>query len=100
MSFKFGRPSLEEVAASDQVRRALRARAALVLPRAQREAAQAGRLELAKRLRIEEGTRPGTKAGGFRRTYARVIAVYPEEARKADARSKLTGRAILRRAAR
>lgn len=94
------RETLEQALQTEAVREALRRRAALVLPRAQREAAKAGRLRLSKALHVEEGVRPGTKAQGFKRSYARVVAEYPEDLRKADAGAKLTPRAILRRASR
>lgn len=97
---KISRETLDQVIQTTTVQQVLARRAALVLPRAQREAAKAGRTQLAKALRVETGVRPGSKAGGFKRPYARVIADYPEEARKADAGAKLTPRVILRRASR
>lgn len=98
---KVTRATLDQVVQSPTVRRQLRARASLILPRAQREAAKSGNLNLTRELRIEEGVRPGTKAEGFARPYARVIAYLDEDQRKVDRRtSRLTPRAILRRAGR
>lgn len=98
---KITRATLDQVLESGEVRRRIEARARLMLPRAQREAANAGRGELAKRLRIESGIRPGSKAlEGIQRPFARVTADYPETARKADVGARLTARAILRRAGR
>lgn len=92
---------LERAMGTDAVRQALAQRARLVHPRAVRAAADAGALEFAKRLRVEEGVRPGTKSpDGIRRPYARVIADMPEDARKADARSRRSRRSILRGSAR
>ena len=81
------------------VRAALRAKAARVLPRAQRQAAAAGAAEFGRALHTEEGTRPGSKANGFRRPYARVTADVTEEMKLADAGAKSPRRSILRRAA-
>lgn len=98
---KITKRTYQQVLESSAVRNALNARARLVLPRAQREAANGGRTQLAKRLRVESGVRPGAKAvDGIRRPYARVTADYPEDARKADSGARLTARAILRRASR
>lgn len=95
------REFLERAATRPAVLAALQARGRLILPRAQRDAAKAGAVEFARRLRLESGTRPGAKAaGGFRRPYVRVVADMPEDARQADSRSRLTRREILRRAAR
>lgn len=95
------RETLEQAMQTDVVRMALRQRAARVLPRAQGEAAKAGRVRLSKALRVEEGTRPGTQAqGGIQRAYARVAAHYPEDERDKDKGARLTPREILRRAAR
>lgn len=80
------------------VRAAIRAKRDRVLPRAQRLAAQAGALEFGRALRAEDGTRPGSKAGGFRRPYARVTAEVTEDMRLADAEAKMSRRSILRRA--
>ena len=90
---------IDQVLASPAVREALYARARLVLPRTQRAAAQAGAVELSKRLRVEQGIRPGAKAGGFQRPYARVIADIDDDVRKKDRGAKLTPRQIVRRGA-
>ena len=90
---------IDQVLASPAVREALYARARLVLPRTQRVAAQAGAVELSKRLRVEQGIRPGAKAGGFQRPYARVIADIDDDVRKKDRGAKLTHRQIVRRGA-
>lgn len=93
--------TFDQALQSDPVRRALAARAARMLPKAQLEAAKAGRLQLSKRLRVESGTRPGTKArGGLKRPFYRVSAEYPEEVSKADSGARLTAREVLRRAGR
>ncbi len=90
---------LERAASSPAVRAALRAKAARALPRAQRLAAAAGAQRFSRRLRVEEGTRPGSKAeGGFRRPYARVTATLTDDDQAADAGAKITRRQILRRA--
>jgi hypothetical protein len=57
-------------------------------------------VQFGRSLRVREGVRPGTKAGGFRRPYARVEAVLTPELLAADRRATLTRRQILRRAAR
>ena len=91
--------TLEQVLDASSVRSSLTKRARLILPGTQRVAAQAGARELAKRLHVEQGVRPGTKAGGFQRPYARVIAEIDDELKQIDARSRLTRRQILRRGA-
>lgn len=92
---------LEHAAQSPAVLAALRAKAARVLPNAQRVAAAAGAIEFGRELHVEEGVRPGTKAtGGLRRPYARVTATVTDEMRTADSGAKLTRRQILRRSAR
>ena len=91
--------TIDQVLASSSVRESLNAKARLVLPRAQRIASQAGALEFSKRLQVESGTRPGAKAGGFQRPYARVSATIDDDLKKSDAGSRLTRRQILRRAA-
>lgn len=86
---------------SPAVRAALVAKAARMLPRAQRLAAEAGALGTAKALRVLEGTRPGSKArGGMRRPYARIQVDLTEDVIARDARARLTRTQILRRAAR
>lgn len=92
---------LEQAMGTPTVRAALRAAGERVLNRAVGEAGKAGALQLAKRLRLTEGTRPGTKAsGGIKRPYARIEADMDEAARAADSRARLSRRMILRRAAR
>lgn len=94
------RKKIESIAQSESVKAALNRQARLILPRAERLAAQGGRVRLAKALRVEAGTRVGAKAeGGFKRPYARVVADYPEADRKADARARVTTRAVMRRSA-
>ncbi|PFG19872.1 hypothetical protein [Serinibacter salmoneus] len=86
---------------SPAVREALRRRAEQLLPRAQRLAYTAGANSFAKSLRVEQGTRPGTKAkNGLQRPFARVVGDSTDEIARADAAAKLTRRQILRRAAR
>lgn len=84
--------------AAPGVQAAVRAKRDRILPRAQRLAAQAGALEFSRALHAEEGVRPGSKAGGFRRPYARVSADVTDELRAADAGARITRRSILRRA--
>ena len=82
------------------VRAALRAKAARILPRAQRLAYGAGAKEFGDALHVEEGTRPGVKSeGGIKRPYARVSADVTDEVKDADAGAKLTRISILRRSA-
>lgn len=93
--------TFDQALQSDPVRRALAARAARMLPKAQLEAAKAGRLQLAKALKVQSGVRPGTKAkGGMKRPFYRIYADYPEELSKLDSRARLTSREVLRRASR
>lgn len=93
--------TLNQAIQNAAVRQVLTNRAALMLPRARQEAAKAGRTRLAKALRIEHGTRPGSKsASGIKRPYVRLMADYPEEDQAADSRAKLTTREIMRRASR
>ncbi len=91
--------TIDQVLASSSVRESLNAKARLVLPRAQRIASQAGALEFSKRLHVESGTRPGAKAGGFQRPYARISAEVDDTLKEKDKGSKLTRRQILRRSA-
>lgn len=63
-----------QVFGSPVVMARLVARARVALPAAQREAITAGAPGWARKLRIEEGVRPGAKSPtGIRRPYARVI---------------------------
>lgn len=98
---KITQATINQALEAQAVRDGITARARLILPRAQRAAAKAGRGELAKRLRLAQGTRPGTKSeSGLRRPYARVEANYPAEAQAADAGATVTTRRILRGVAR
>lgn len=65
---------VQDASQTPAVRRRLRARASQIAARAESMAAREGLRQTAADIRVEEGTRPGTKAGGFRRPYARVIA--------------------------
>lgn len=80
------------------VRGALESRARRALPAVKAVALSVGARQFADALRVETGTRPGTKAeGGLKRPYARVIAEITPEMKRADGRTKLTRRQILRR---
>ena len=96
---KITNATLDQVLQSSAVKQALAARARIVLPRAQRMAAKAGAVEFSRRLKVEQGVRPGTKAEGFRRPYARVSALVDDDVMNRDRGSKLTRRQILRRSA-
>lgn len=70
-----GHETLDEAARSPEVAAALKATAERILPRAQRLAYEAGEIRFAEALRVETGTRPGTKSPkGVKRPFARVIA--------------------------
>lgn len=85
---------------SPAVRAQLRARANRVLPTARAIAYSTGAAGFAEALKVSEGTRPGTGAkDGIKRSYARVGAVLTPELKRADGRTQLTRRMILRRAA-
>lgn len=91
----------DQVLENETVLRAMRDKAARMLPRAQREAARAGAVELSRALHVEEGVRPGTKAeNGLKRPYVRVTADLTEDLKDADAGASLTRQQILRRASR
>lgn len=91
---------LNELLESPAVRNQLRARANRVLPTAKAIAYSTGAAKFAEALKVSEGTRPGTGAkDGIKRSYARVGAVITPELIKADGRTQLTRRMILRRAA-
>lgn len=91
---------LNEAIQAPTVRRALRARAAIVLPRVKAIAYSAGAVELAQALEVREGTRPGIGArGGLQRPYARVRAQLTDQMRKKDRGAKLSRRQIMRRGA-
>lgn len=96
-STKVTRATLEQAMNSPAVRAALRAKASRILPRAQRLAYQAGAKGFGDGLHLQEGTRPGAKAGGFRRPYARVAAEVTEEMKTKDAAATMSRQSILRR---
>lgn len=70
---------VQDASQTPAVRRRLRARAQQVATRTQVLAHREGLRDMATTLRIEEGTRPGTKAKGFRRPYARVVSPIGEK---------------------
>ena len=83
------------------VQAALLAKARLVFGIAQTEAYKQGRVNLGDQMRITSGVRPGAKAAGFRRSYARVESTLTEDQQKQDnARAKKSRAQIMRRAAR
>lgn len=90
---------LNEIMQSPAIRAALRKRMERALPRTRAIALQHDAPLFAEALRIEEGTRPGTKAeGGLRRPYARLIADITPEMKRKDSR-RLSRKQILRRGA-
>lgn len=92
--------TLDQVIRSPQVRAALRAQGRILLPRAQRVAAQANAPLLGKALRMVDGTRPGTKSPtGLRRPYVRVTADLTDPILKEARQAKLSPQKIMRRAA-
>lgn len=69
------RATLDQIQRSAPVVQALERKGERMLPRAQRLALAAGRVQFARSLRLEKGIRPGTKSPtGIRRAYVRVIA--------------------------
>ncbi|ANC31432.1 hypothetical protein [Isoptericola dokdonensis] len=96
---QISRETIQQAALTDAVKAALAAKARRVLPRAQRLALSAGADELAGALHVDTGVRPGSKAGGFRRPFARIEAEVTDEMKEADADARLTRRQILRRSA-
>jgi len=93
--------TIHAAALAPSVRAALKAKAARMLPRAQREAYKAGARQFAGELRLAEGVRTGTKATqGMRRPYARIEARLTDDQRAADGSATQTRRQILRRASR
>lgn len=91
---------IEQIMQSRKVQAALERRASSILPRAKAIAISAGAEALAGTMKIERGTRPGTKArGGLKRPYVRVTAELTPEVKKADRGAKLTAKQITRRAA-
>ena len=98
---QIGRETMQQVATMPSVQAALLARARLVFGIAQTEAYRQGRVNLGDAMRITSGVRAGTKAAGFRRSYARVESTLTEEQQKQDnARAKQSRAQIMRRAAR
>lgn len=85
---------------SSKVRPALAARRDQVLGNARRIAAAAGAAAVARSLRSESGTRPGTKATtGIRRPFERVTATAPDAADREYGNVGVRRDAIMRRAA-
>ena len=98
---QIGRETMQQVATMPSVQAALQAKARLLFGIAQTEAYKQGRVNLGDQMRITSGVRPGTKAAGFRRSYARVESTLTEEQQKQDnARAKQSRAQIMRRAAR
>lgn len=98
---QIGRETMQQVATMPSVQAALQAKARLVFGIAQTEAYRQGRVNLGDAMRITSGVRPGTKAAGFRRSYARIESTLTEEQQKQDnARGKQSRAQIMRRAAR
>ena len=98
---QIGRETMQQVATMPSVQAALLARARLLFGIAQTEAYKQGRVNLGDQMRITSGVRPGTKAAGFRRSYARVESTLTEAQQKQDnARAKQSRAQIMRRAAR
>ena len=94
-----GRGIIDQAAASPVVRRAIRDKADRILPRAQRLAYAAGAKAFGDSLRVEEGTRPGTKSsGGYKRPFARVIATSADATALEHGDVGVSKQAILRRA--
>ncbi|MBT1630454.1 hypothetical protein [Curtobacterium flaccumfaciens] len=94
-----GRSITDQAAASPAVRRAIRDKADRILPRAQRLAYAAGAKAFGDSLRVEEGTRPGTKSsGGYKRPFARVIATSADATAVEHGDVGVSKQAILRRA--
>lgn len=95
------RETLQQVALLPSVQRALEDRAKRALGAAKLEAYRAGRVNLGDQLKVTAGVRPGSKAGGFRRSYARVEAALTAEQQAADnRRGESSRKQIMRRAAR
>lgn len=90
----------QKALSSAKVRSALDARGAGYLARVKAQAIASGRPNLAAKVRVERGVRPGTKAKyGLKRPYFRVVAYLTDEERMADNRmAKATPRQIFRMA--
>lgn len=98
---QIGRETMQQVATMPSVQAALLAKARLVFGIAQAEAYKQGRVNLGDQMRITSGVRPGAKAAGFRRSYARVESTLNDAQQKQDnARAKQSRAQIMRRAAR
>lgn len=99
---EIGTATLQKALDAATVRAALDDRARRFLAAAQREAHAAGRHNLARRMELDPGVRPGVKARrGLKRPYTRIIAHLTEGELIDDARTaKATPSQILRRAAR
>lgn len=81
------------------VRAQMMDRAHRALPTVKSAAYSAGAPAFAAALRIESGTRPGTKSeAGLQRPYVRIIADTTDKMDRDDARAKLSRQKILRRA--
>lgn len=94
-----GKDLIGEAARSAPVRKAIRDKADRVLPRAQRLAYAAGAKAFGDSLRVEEGTRPGTKSSrGYKRPFARVIATSADATAVEHGDVGVSKQAILRRA--
>lgn len=70
------RDIVQQAASTPAVRRQLRLRAERIAARGQALAHRAGMPDFAASIKVAEGTRPGIKAQGFRRPYARVVATH------------------------
>ncbi|MDU3736497.1 MAG: hypothetical protein E6586_08730 [Bifidobacterium scardovii] len=90
----------QNVLANPGVRKALNATARRLLPIAKRIAYKEHAPDYADSLRIETGTRPGTKSPtGVKRPYARVIAGSENAAEQEFGGKNMPKRGFLRRAA-
>lgn len=70
---------IQDASQTPAVRRRLNARARQIAARAQALAAREGLREMSSTIRVVDGTRPGTKAQGFRRPYSRVVSPIGEK---------------------
>ncbi|PZE23858.1 hypothetical protein [Curtobacterium sp. MCBD17_028] len=93
-----GRDTLDEMQRSEPVRKALLRKAARILPRAQRLAAEAGAIEFSRSLQIVSGIRPGTKSPrGYKRAFVQVIATSDDAEDLEHGNAGVNKQAILRR---
>lgn len=89
---------IDQIQRSSPVTNALEAKAARMLPRAQRNAINAGLPKFARSLRIERGVRPGTKSPtGLKRQFVRIIATSEDAADYERGNRGVTRAAVLRR---